>query len=166
MPLQGRLYSQDRWDSKYNAKIEEKWSKKMQKDPNFKPPYNRLTTFRGYLYFEDLTKLQRDLYKEIKKTKRAQSFGEETKEETTSTNIRKKISELLLGGTLTKEGLIQTCLANNIKYSSIVGHLNMMLRDMNIDKTLSDVLKENEEKNNNKKVLKSRENVTSLIPDV
>ena len=51
MPLQGRLYSQDRWDAAYNAKIESNWSKRIMKDPDYRIPYHRLSTFRGYLFF-------------------------------------------------------------------------------------------------------------------
>jgi hypothetical protein len=81
MPIQGRLYSPDKWDSGNNAKVEAKFVKRFIKDPNYKPKYNKLSTFRGYLYFKDLTKKQKALYKKVKFQKRKESFEKNEKEE-------------------------------------------------------------------------------------
>ncbi len=147
MPLQGRLYSQDRWDSKYNAKVEDSWSKKIQKDPNFKPPYHKLTTFRGYLFFNDVTDKQKELYKEIKRTKRNESFltnGEVNKSREVS--ILEKLYTLMIEKKLTSEGIRQTCLMEGKKYSSVNASLNRMLKDNGETKTVKDFLQHKDTK--------------------
>lgn len=147
MPLQGRLYSQDRWDSKYNAKIEDSWSKKMHNDTNFKPPYHRLSTFRGYLFFGDVTDKQKELYKEIKKKKRQESFltaDEQNKNKEIS--FIDKLYNLLMTGKLTREGMAQACLIEGKKDSSISSSLNRMLRDNGETKTVKDLLRQTDNK--------------------
>jgi len=147
MPLQGRLYSQDRWDSKYNSKIEDSWSKRMQKDPNFKPPYHKLSTFRGYLFFKDCTKKQKELYLKIKKEKRSESFltkGELNENKEVST--LDKLYNLMIERKLTNEGIRQTCLLEGKKYSSINASLNRMLKDNGETKTVKDFLQQEDNK--------------------
>lgn len=75
------LYSNDPWDIAYNQKLEQKWAKLKKKDPNFTPPYHKLSTFQGYLEFEDLTEKQRAQYEEIKKTKRRELYEKEIEQE-------------------------------------------------------------------------------------
>lgn len=140
-PLQGRLYSQDQWDSKYNAKIEDSWSKKMQRDATFKPPYHKLSTFVGYLYWKDLTPKQKELYKKVKFTKRQDSFlTEDEKNRAVQKGFVERIYELLLEGKVTKEGLIQMCLVEGKKYSSLVSGLNRLLKDDGHTKTMKEFL--------------------------
>lgn len=139
MPLQGRLYSQDRWDSKYNAKIEEKWSVKMQTNPSYRPPYHKLTTFRGYLFFKDLTDLQKKLYKQIKKDKREDAFS---KEETKKESFVEKIYKQLVEGKLTSDGILQMCLMEGKKYSIVTRSLNQMLKDNGEEGTVTTFVKQ------------------------
>ena len=162
MPLQGRLYSQDKWDSKYNAKIEDSWSKRMQKDPDFKPPYHKLTTFRGYLFFNDVTDKQKELYKEIKRTKRSESFltnGELNQSKEVS--ILEKLYTLMIERKLTSEGIRQTCLLEGKKYSSINASLNRMLKDNGINKTVKDFLQQQDNKLFHNKI---EGEISKLIP--
>lgn len=163
MPLQGRLYSQDRWDAKYNAKIEESWSKKMQKDPKFKPPYHRLSTFRGYLYFNDLTQKQKELYKEVKKTKREDSFlTEQEKLDNGSVPFLDKVFNQLIERKLTRDGLIQICLMEGKKFSSIQSQLNVMLTDKGYKETVKNFLEEPQNKPFHNNV---SDEIKKLIPD-
>ncbi len=138
MPLQGRLYSQDRWDAKYNAKVEESWSKKMQSNPNFKPPYHRLTTFRGYLFYNDMTKKQKELYKRVKRTKRGDVF--EADEGKIELSLIQKLYKSLIEKKLSKDGLMQICLMEGKKYSSVTSQLNIMLKDNGERPTMMDFL--------------------------
>lgn len=147
MPLQGRLYSQDRWDAKYNAKVESLWGKRMQKDPNFKPPFHKLTTFRGYLFFGDVTDKQKKLYKEIKKVKRNESFlteGENNKIKEVS--FLDKLYTLLIEKKLTNEGIMQMCLLEGKKHSSITSSLNRILKDKGETQTVKDFLQQTNNK--------------------
>lgn len=144
MPSQGRLYSLDRWDAKHNEKIEGKWAKRKQKDANFKPPYHQLSTFRGYLYFEDMTIKQKDLYKEIKRAKRAKAFLT-AKEQAGEVKLSfsDKLYKLLMQGKLSSDGLLQACLMEGKKYSIMSSTLNQLLRDAGERGTLKEYLVEN-----------------------
>lgn len=160
MPLQGRLYSQDRWDSKYNAKIEESWSKKMQKNPDFKPPYHKLSTFRGYLFFTDVTDKQKELYKQIKREKKKEAF--QTKgEETAQISFIQKVYQMVVSKKLTKEGLLQACQIEGKKYSRIVSTLNQMLKDDGHPSLSTFLVVTNEENNN-----KTTDLINNIIPDI
>lgn len=164
MPLQGRLYSQDRWDSKNNAKIEMSWSKHMLNDPNWRPPYHKLTTFRGYLFFKDVTDKQKVLYKEIKKVKRNESFltnGE--KEEGNSLSFLDKLYKILFEGKLTSEGIKQSCLMEGKKYSSITSSLNRMLKDNGESKTVKDFLQQDDTKGFHNNI---QDQINNILPDI
>lgn len=147
MPLQGRLYSQDRWDVKRNAKVESKWSKKIAENPNFRPPYHRLSTFRGYLYFKDLTDKQKELYKKIKALRRKEAFlTDKEKQDLTELSFMDKIYIRLKTGNLTKEGLQQSCLIEGKKYTIITSSLNNKLKDEGESRTVRDFLMTDEKK--------------------
>lgn len=160
MPLQGRLYSQDRWDAKYNAKIEDGWGKKIQKNPNFRPPYHKLTTFRGYLYFGDVTERQKKIYLEVKHSKRGDSFGAELGFEQQLSFIE-KVKVQLLKGKLTSDGLLQICLHENKKYTNVLSHLGKLLKDEGDNKTPGQYFrKDKQTKQDNKHIAE----IEDLVP--
>lgn len=162
MPLQGKLYSQDRWDAKYNAKVETNWSKKMQKNPDFKPPYHRLTTFRGYLYFNDLTTKQKALVQEVKRVKRAKRYESEGERDSEVPFIE-KIYKRVIEKKLTKDFLLQLCLMEGKKYSSITSSLNIMLKDNGHSETLNHFFVKEE---TNAIHTKNSVQINSLVPHI
>ncbi len=123
----GNLYSDDAWDVKYNKKIEERWSESKKKNPNFKPKYNKLTTFRGYIRFPDLTPKQRLLYEEVKVTKRKAVYEEEMKQD--SDDFYDRLITRLKEGDIGSNALQEICLANKLKLSSVKNLINVRLRD-------------------------------------
>lgn len=162
MPLQGRLYSQDKWDVKYNAKVEDSWGKRMSKDSNFRPPFHKLTTFRGYLFFGDVTDKQKKLYKEIKKKKREDAFmTDEEKAENKEVSFLDRVFGLLIGHKLTSEGIAQMCLLDGKKYSSITSSLNRMLKDRGDNKTVKEYLQQPDNKGFHNKI---EDEITKIIP--
>jgi hypothetical protein len=162
MPLQGRLYSQDRWDAKYNAKIESTWSKKMMKNVEFKPPYHRLSTFKGYLFFNDMTENQKILYKEVKKKKREDGFLTELeKQQGVTMPWIDKVYKQLIEKKLTKDGMIQICLMENKKYSSVNSQLNVMLTDNGFKESVKDFLQDSDKTNFHNNV---DDEIKKLIP--
>lgn len=163
MPLQGRLYSQDRWDSKYNAKIEQSWSKKMINNTEFRPPYHRLSTFRGYLFFNDCTPKQKQIYLNIKATKRAEAFKtQQEKDGEIEVSFYVRAYKLLMDGKMSKEGLLQACLIENKKYTTAVSTLNQMLKDNGMRETLSELLRESP----NVLHSKDQEGISTMIPSI
>ncbi len=138
LPLQSRLYLQDRWDSKNNAKVEMAWSGRIKRNPNFKIPFHKLSTFAGYLYFSDLTPNQKKLYLEVKSEKRANVY--ETDIAQTEGNFYNKLYELVIAKKITKDGLFQMCLIEGKKYSSVCSMINKMLKDAGVQKTLIEYL--------------------------
>lgn len=140
---EGSLYSEDMWDVKYNKKIEERWSNKKKKNPNFRSPYHKLSTFRGYLIYNDLTPKQRALYEEIKQTKRKEIYETEMK---SSEQIKEKgFYDRLIDMVLDKKinsvnELINICIFEGKNYSSVRNMLNQKLRDRGIHQKLSELL--------------------------
>lgn len=143
---EGTLYSDDCWDVKYNKKVEERWAFYKKRNPNYRPKYNKLTTFRGYIKFGDLTPKQRILYEEIKVTKRKAVYEEEMKKEDDRGGFYERIIDRLKKGEITKEILQEICLANALKYSAVSSMLNVKLADAGEEQRLSYFLKKSEKK--------------------
>ena len=162
MPLQGRLYSQDRWDAKYNAKVEESWSKKIQNNPDFIIPYHRLTTFRGYLYFNDLTKKQKALVQEVKRVKRAETYESE-EEKNKELPMIEKLYQRAIDRKLTRSFLIQYCLVEDQKHSAIQNKLNILLKDRGHKESLKHFLISED---TNPIHSKNNVQINSLVPEI
>jgi len=144
MPLQGRLYSQDKWDMKNNARVEMSWTNKIKRNPNFRPPYHQLSTFKGYIYFNKLTEKQDELYKKIKREKRHALYGD-SNDEGEYTDYTKdfydNLVDLLLERKLSEEGLLQVCFSSGKKLSLVRNYLSTRLKDKGIKITVGELLK-------------------------
>lgn len=141
IPNETSLYSEDKWDVKYNRKVEEAWGQRKQKNINFKPKYDRLTTFRGFIHIPKLTPKQEALYKEIKETKRKLMYEEEIKEEEEgNVGFYDRLITRLKEGKLTNNALQEIAIANSLKYSTVRNLLNVKLTDMGEDKTVGDFI--------------------------
>jgi len=135
------LYSDDKWDVRYNKKVEEAWAKRKLSNLNYKPKYNRLTTFRGYIKIPKLTLKQEKLYKEVKQVKRKVMYEEEMNEDKTGTEgFYERLIIRLKEGKLTQRALQEICLANGLKYSSVSSLLSTKLKDLGSDKPLGHYL--------------------------
>lgn len=140
MRREGRRYSDDPWDTKHNAKLEEKWSAAMQKNPKFKIPYWKYSTYVGHLYWNDITKKQRESYeywRDLKKKKIA--------EESQTLEIKEKpfydnLFGILLNKEVDEKMLMSICLINNKKISNVRSHLNKMLKDSGRVERVNDLL--------------------------
>ena len=154
------LYSKDKWDSTENEKIERKWVAMRIKNPMFKPPFHKLSTFRAYLFFNDLTPNQRKLIEEVKKKKRADSF--ESKNQSKELPFIDKVYKMLLDGKLNKEGLQTICQMEDKKYSSINITLNRMLNDDNESRTVKDFFRLSVDKKDED----ATREMENLVPDI
>jgi hypothetical protein len=126
----GVLYSDDPWNVAYNKKIEENWIKKKQFNPNFKPPYHKLTTFKGYIKFNDITPEQRNLYEEIKLTKRKEIYDKEQDDkEQEGINIYDNLYAKLKSGEIDKEWIEKFCLVQGLKVTNCITNLGKRARD-------------------------------------
>jgi hypothetical protein len=166
MPIQGRLYSLDKWDSRNNAQLEDKWNKAKANNPDFRIPYHKLSTFRGYVFFDDLTPKQRELYEEIKKEKRKDAFNkyiDKPKEE----DFYEKCLKLILEKKITKDGLIQMCMVDNRDYKNTLQKLNRMLKKITTDESrnLSDYLFTSAKVHKEEEIEKNKAEIENLIPD-
>jgi hypothetical protein len=143
-PLQSLMYSQDRWDAKNNAKIESGWSWKIKSNPRFQVPFHKLSTFKGYLFFGDLTQQQRELYLQIKREKREEAtnklLDEALPENEKRGSFEKRVINLLVAGKMTEEGLLQACMMEDKKMSNVKRRLNEMLKDIGEKRSLSELL--------------------------
>lgn len=139
------LYSEDPWDVKYNSKIEESWAKKRKTEPDFKPPFYKLSTFAGYITFGKLKVKQEHLYKLIKATKRKAVFETEIKKEAGFTDeenekVMQKILEKVKNKELTKETYVQICSINNLDYDKSLRTMNKMLKKEGIADSVKELL--------------------------
>lgn len=152
---EGRMYTEDIWDTSINKKLEEKWSKKIQENPNFKIPHHKYTTFAGYVYFGKMTDKQEQYYEQLKAQERGDN-DEDVTDDKPEESFYDKILRLLKDEKLDEDGLLQICLFNDKKLSNVKVRLNQMLRDSGEDKTLKNYLKdkkkdkENNDLHNNK----------------
>jgi len=136
----GSLYSNDPWDIKNNLRIESKYISRGKR-----PPYHKLTTYRGVLYFSDLTKEQRKLYEQIKNEKRGYIMQdkEELNNKNKEDNKLKEVYQLLINGHIkTLDDFIICCNTLKIKYDYGRRKINTLLKDNGMyNKTLKDFIK-------------------------
>jgi len=143
---EGRMYTEDLWDTKINKKLEEKWSKKLQENPDFKIPHHRYTTFAGYVYFGPMTEKQEKVYEELKAEERGDNEVEEDEQEQKESFYERTL-RMIKEGKLDEKGLLQICLFNDKKLSNVKVRLNQMLKDEGESRTLKDFLKEKKKNN-------------------
>ena len=163
LPLPDQIHESDPWDTKKNIKIENQEHDRIRKNPELNFRYHRLTTFAGYLYFGPMTKKQEKRYLDIKKAKRAKSLLIENGDELDKGSFKDRVFKLLLDGKLNKDGLIQMCLIEGRKYSSMMTELNRMLKNIGEVKTVKDFYKTTQIKSLNNKV---RGGITELVPTI
>ncbi len=142
MRLSGRRYSDDPWDTKMNAKLEEKFSAARQRNPDFKIPYHKYTTFIGYLFFGNSTPKQKAIYEKIrneKKTEIEREKGQENSPENLS--FYDKLLDMLINGNMDLEQLRNICLLNNKNIAYVRVRLNKLLKVKNHPKRVKHLLK-------------------------
>ena len=141
MPMRS-LYSKDPWDMKNNSKIEAKWALKGTKNPR----YARLTTARGLLFFEDMTEMQRKLYKEIKRVKREKIYGElanlENQKDPEKIFYSNLIDEMR-SGKVNKDNFAIICKIAGKKYRSTQIRINEILRERGENERFRDLINSN-----------------------
>lgn len=134
LPLDNQIHASDPWDTKANIKIEQRESLRIKKNPELPFRYHKLTTFAGYIYYGPMTEKQEKKYKEIKARKRAKNFGLEVSSE--KLDFKERCYKLLLDGKLSNDGLLQACLLEDKKYTSVMSELNRMLKNNGDTKTV------------------------------
>ena len=139
LPKNGKQYSDDIWDVKYNKSLEERWSKKIENNPNFKVPYHKYSTFKAYIFFPPLSDDEEEKYNNLKEQKRAEAevVDNDKKEKN---NFYKKILLMVKDRKLDDKELLKICQFNDKSYSSVKTRLGQMLRDEGEDKTLKDFI--------------------------
>ena len=147
LPREGRMFTDDLWDVKINAKLEEKWSTKIQKNPNFKIPYHKYTTFVGYVYFGKMSDKQEKYYEHLRKIKKGEVDLNEEGQPTET--FYQKVLRLLREKKLDEKGLFLLCSYEGKKLSSVKVSLNRMLKDEGSNETLKDLLRNT---NNNRNI--------------
>lgn len=150
------LYSDDPWDIAYNKKIEESWAKKMKANPKFKPRYNRLTTFVGFLEFKKLSEKAKKQYEDIKEKKRKKVYDEEMSQEGGNKVLRHNTSAYdtlyknLIEGKLTRQKLEDYCNLSGLKVTTVFTALSNRIRDNGVKDKLTVLLLKNKEALENK----------------
>ena len=141
MRLTGRRYSDDPWDTKINAKLEEKFSAARLKNPDFIIPYHKYTTFVGYLFFNDSTPKQKAIYEKIREDKKAEIEKEKDIENSPETlTFYEKLFSMLINGEISLEQLKNICILNNKNIVYVRIRLNKLLKKRGNIKRVKDLL--------------------------
>lgn len=140
------LYNNDSWDTKVNQKIEQNWAGKLNKEPQ----YYKLTTFRGYIYFNDLTELQHKLYESIRDEKRNKAneylFINSNLQNDKEANFYEKLIKLGEKGELTLKSFENACYLNNEDAKEVKKKMTYRLRKMNSEKKFEDLISAEKQK--------------------
>ncbi len=140
LPREGRMFNDDIWDVKINKKLEEKWSEKRRKNPDFKIPYHKYTTFAGYVYFKKLNDKSEKRYDELRSLKKGERDNpNKIKDKDQMTFYDKLILQLKLHK-LDEESLFQLCEFEGKSLSAVKNSLNLKLRDEKSTKRVKDYL--------------------------
>ncbi len=162
MPIEESIHQNDPWDTKNNSRLEEKWQRHKQQNPNFRFPYYKLSTFAGYLFFGDLTDKQRERYLKIKQEKRHEAFlGEQEQQEKVDIEGYEKLVEMLHDDKLTQEILFAICESQNKRYSTVMSQMNRLLKDKGINKTVKQIW---DKRKKEKLSSKTSDEIMSIVP--
>jgi len=163
LPLEGQIHTQDPWDSVTNKKIEARENSRLEKNPEAKFRYHKLTTFAGYIYFGPMTKKQELKYDKIKRFKRQQHF-KEVEDVNKIRTLDQKLYDSLIEGKLTRIGLVNICHMEGKKYNNVLTMLNHRLKDDGVvDKTPSDYFQKIKGYEDNSKPMQA---ITDLVPEI
>lgn len=136
------VYTSDPWDIKNNMKKESKWL-----ENGIKPKYHKLSTFIGYLAFNDLTPKQREEIEKIKEEKRSRLIRIEDNQ-VEELDYIDKLLERIYNFTMTNKLFSDYCQLTGKDYSNTRAILNKRIQE-NPDsngRTLKDYLKEADNK--------------------
>jgi len=159
LPLDNQIHASDPWDTKANIKIEEREAKRIKRNPDLPFRYHKFTTFAGYIRFGSMTEKQEKKYKEIKSRKRSKNFGLENESE--KLDFKQRCFKLLIDGKLSNDGLLQSCLVEGRKYTSMLAELNRMLKNNGETRTAKDFFQTTDIKGINNKLKGA---ISNLVP--
>lgn len=162
LPLMDQIHESDPWDTVRNIKIERREHERMKQNPDLNFRYHKLSTFAGYIYFGPMSAKQEKRYKEIKSAKRAKHFGLNSPQDIRM-SFKERVFKLLLDEKLTKDGLIQMCLVEDKKYTSILTELNRMLNNIGETKTVKDFYRTTEIRSFNNNL---KGDITKIVPNL
>lgn len=140
MRRDGRRYSDDPWDTKANAKLEEQWSKKMQTNTNFKIPYHKYSTYIGHLYWTDITEKQRKKYEAIRDKKKAMIEQDKVDEEEKSRPFNERLLEMMLKKEMDYKTFENICILNNKKVINVRVAINKLLKEKGKSERVKELL--------------------------
>lgn len=128
------LYSGDPWDTDYNKKLEKKWRRH--------PKYSQLSTVKGILLFNDLTKKQRILYERIKTEKRNRIYFDTSESNHTDfrTQMMNNLYVRIKKKKVTREEFNSIVLTMGESLTNVRARLNQRLRDEGFEDSLSKYL--------------------------
>jgi len=142
MRKNGRRYTDDPWDTKYNSKLEESWSKTLQNNPNFRIPYWKYTTYAGHIYWNDITKKQRETYEKIRDKKKAILAEQMENADKKEKPFYENVYDLLMQKKFDDKSLEATSIVANKNPTVVRAQLNKMLKERNIKDRVKDLLVE------------------------
>ena len=130
------LYSTDKWDQMNNERTERKWATSSAR----RPRYGKLTTYKGYLRFNDLPEDMREKYKAIKREKRNELIIKQEKDSLLPSTEIELFVQRLKAGKISEELLTEYCVIKGSKLSQFKSRVNTRLKDVGDEKRIKDYL--------------------------
>lgn len=134
------FYTNDQWDSKYNQKIEEGWSKSYTK----KPKHHRLSTFKGFIRIKELFPKTEEMYQRIKNEKRNNILASQILPKEKEKNYYKKAAELIIAGKLKEDDIEKFAAMNEVDAPTFMRKVTKVIReDLKITETANQLIQRN-----------------------
>lgn len=159
MPIKS-MYKVDKWDSHQNQRLEEKWR-------DGKPRYRQLSTFKGVLTFGDLTQNQKEIYNQIKETKRHHLFTDEEKAKDSKEDYVDTLLNRIVDGKVTREFVVEIACINKTSFDSLRARLNARLQKKGLGKSISEYLiSSKKSKNSPYKEIRRKQSIFDTKEDI
>jgi hypothetical protein len=132
-------FTNDRWDTRNNQKIERNWSNSKTKKPN----YAQLTTAVAFLKYKDMTPRDKERYLKIKHEKRNKIYADESlmDEDLQVKTFYHRLYEKLTAGELTMKMVNTLAEVYGVKRATLFSKVNKMLKEKGEGKTLTQYLR-------------------------
>lgn len=141
LPRQGRMYTDDIWDVKHNKKLEENWSEKKHKNPNFRIPYNKYSTFKAYVFFPPFSDEESKMYEKLKEEKRNISEDVVDNKKNKKSLFIKKLLIMIKDKKIDQDDFFKICEANSLVYLNTVREVRNCLQNEGSKVQLKDLWK-------------------------
>lgn len=132
------IYSNDRWDTKYNQVVEKSWLQRNLRSPRYK----QLTTFRGIIKYPPLPSRVEQKYERIRDEKRNKANPIDEEEDTLQSRklLYERLYKVLIKNELSIIGFYEYIKINGLKEGNVRQYITKRLRATGEKKSINELL--------------------------